>query len=394
MKVLFLMFAFPDMNKSFNMYTTLVEEFVKNGHEVTVLAPGNEKTGIYIENNIPVLRVKTLPIKNVPNYLKGISNLLLPYQFEKALIKFYKAISFDLIISPTPPITLVDLAARLKKKYQSKFYLILRDIFPQNAVDLGFMKEGGLLYRYFKNREKKLYRESDYIGCMSQGNIDYVLMHNPEINPTKLHELKNFQKPYTGFGFEKDKLKVKYGIANKFVIVFGGNMGKPQQLENVLALAEGVVNYSDILFLLLGEGVQMNKLEAEINQKGITNIKIQRTIPKQEYQDLLSVCDVGLISLHESFTIPNIPSKALDYFNVGIPVLASLDRATDFGEILDKEQCGLWSYAGDHSLLKSNLIKIYSNRGSNEVLGRNGKSYFLNNLLPANAYSTVIKAIN
>jgi hypothetical protein len=98
--------------------------------------------------------------------------------------------------------------------------------------------------------------------------------------------------------------------------------------------------------------------------------------------------------LHENFTIPNIPSKALDYFNVGIPVLASLDRTTDFGEILDKNHCGLWSYAGDHLHLIRNLIEIYSNRGLKKVLGRNGKSYFLNNLLPENAYLTIIKAIN
>lgn len=384
------MFAFPDMNKSFNMYTTLVEEFVNHGHEVTVLAPGKDETGVYVENTIPVLRVQTLPIKNAPNYLKGISNVLLPYQFERALNKFYKGKSFELIISPTPPITLVDLAAKLKRRFGAKFYLILRDIFPQNAVDLGFMKKGGLLHHYFQRKERKLYEEADFIGCMSQGNIDYLKKHNPEVSTDKLVELKNYQKPYKGFGSNIALLKEKYGIAGKFVVVFGGNMGKPQQLENVLELAESVLQFSDIVFLLLGEGVQMNKIEVNAKIKGLTNINIQRTIPKQEYQDLLSVCDVGLISLHKDFTIPNIPSKALDYFNVGIPVLASLDRATDFGKILDEEQCGLWTYAGEHEILKHKLIQIYSNKELKELMGSNGKKYFTRNLLPSTAYSTVI----
>lgn len=376
------------------MYTTLLEEFVSHGHEVTVLAPGSEKTGVYLENNIPVLRVKTLPIKNVPNYLKGISNLLLPHQFERALNKFYQGQSFDLIISPTPPITLVDLAAKLKEKYGSKFYLILRDIFPQNAVDLGFMKERSLIHKFFRSKEKKLYKEADFIGCMSQANIDFVLKHNPDVPKHKLHELKNYQKPYRGFGFDQEALKLKYGIQNKFVIVFGGNMGKPQQLENVLALAESVLDHSDIIFLLLGEGVQMNKLETEIYQKGLRNIKIQRTIPKQEYQDLLSVCDVGLISLHENFTIPNIPSKALDYFNVGIPVLASLDRATDFGEILDQENCGFWSYAGEHHLFQKNLLKYYHDPSLKLLMGKNGKKYFNKYLTPELAYKTILNKLN
>ncbi len=389
-KVLFLMFAFPDMNKSFNMYTTLVEEFVSHGHEVTVVAPGNGKTGIYVECGIPLLRVQTLPIKNVPNYLKGISNVLLPYQFERALNQFYKGRLFDVIISPTPPITLVDLVAKLKRKFGAKFYLILRDIFPQNAVDLGFMKKDGLLHRYFRRKERKLYMEADYIGCMSQGNIDYVKVHNPEVSAEKLHELKNYQKPYKGFGSDPDLIKRKYGIAEKFVVVFGGNMGKPQQLENVLALAVSVIQIPDIVFLLLGEGVQMNKIEAEAKAKGLTNINIQRTIAKQEYQDLLRVCDVGLISLHKDFTIPNIPSKALDYFNVGIPVLASLDLATDFGEILDEEKCGLWSYAGDHQHLHKNLLKLYQSPDLTSTMGQNGNKYFNERLTPEIAYKTII----
>lgn len=393
MKVLFLMFAFPDMNKSFNMYTTLVEEFAMKGHKVFVVAPGIEKTRINTENNIPVLRVKTFAIKNVPNYLKGISNVLLPIQFGRAIKKFYQEEVFDLIISPTPPITLVDLAVKLKNNHRSKFYLILRDIFPQNAVDLGFIKKGGLIHKYFKRKEKKLYREADFIGCMSQGNIDYVLKNNPEVPISKFHELKNFQKQYWGYGFNKEVLKRKYGLENKFVLVFGGNMGKPQQLENVLALADSVSKYSAILFLLLGEGVQMNNLEKQINQMGLSNIRIHSSIPKQEYQDLLSVCDVGLISLHQNFTIPNIPSKALDYFNVGIPVLASIDRATDFGKILEKEECGLWSIAGDLRQFKDNLLRLYADNNFAKQLGENGKEYFVMNLLPDAAYSTIRNSI-
>ena len=394
MNVLFLMFAFPDMNKSFNMYTTLVEEFVNHGHEVTIVAPGKGKTGVYVENAIPVLRVQTFPIKNVPNNLKGISNVLLPYQFDRALNQFYKERSFDVIISPTPPINLVDLAAKLKRKLGSNFYLILRDIFPQNAVDLGFIKKEGLLHRYFSRKEKKLYKEADYIGCMSLANIDYVKKHNPDVPAEKLHELKNYQKLYKGFGSNPEFLKKKYRIADKFVVVFGGNMGKPQQLENVLTLAESVIHFSDIVFLLLGEGVQMNKIEAEGTARGLTNVMIHRTIPKQEYQDLLSVCDVGLISLHEDFTIPNIPSKALDYFNVGIPVLASLDRATDFGQILDEESCGLWSYAGDHQLFHENLIKLYQSPDLTSTMGQNGNTYFKQFLTTEIAYNTILKCLN
>jgi len=390
------MFAFYDMNKSFNMFTSLVEEFKKNSNDVYVVAPRQDEkaTAISREKGIDILRVKTLPLKNVSNWEKGVSNLLLPYQYRKAINKFYPNVKFDLIVLPTPPITLVNLAAFLKKRYRAKIYLMLRDIFPQNAIDLGFMKKDSFVYKYFRKKEKKLYQIADYIGCMSQGNIDYVLCHNPEILSSKMHELKNFQYVYQGFGFDRNFLREKYKLTGKFVLVFGGNMGKPQQLENVLELAIRAMKYPDVLFLLLGEGTMMDRIASKIKELKITNIRIQNKIPKQEYQDLINVCDVGIISLHQDFTIPNIPSKTLDYFNVGLPVLASIDRATDYNTILDDINAGLWSYAGEHDQFFKNFEIIYLNSELRKQMGINGQNYHRTYLTPQVAYETVYKQIS
>jgi glycosyltransferase involved in cell wall biosynthesis len=395
MKVLFLMFVFYDMNQSFNMYTSLVEEFKKNGHDVYIVAPHTDgsPTGIRKEKGIDILRVKTLPIKNVSNYLKGISNLLLPSQFKRALRKYYSNIKFDLVIIPTPPITLVDLSASLKVKHQTKVYLMLRDIFPQNAVDLGFIKKNGIIYKYFRSKEKKLYKTADHIGCMSQGNIDYVLNHNTGLSPHKFHILENFQYIYQGFGTQISELRTKYGIDGKFVVIFGGNMGKPQQLENVLELAKRCMHYPDVIFLLLGDGIMMQRLAKKVEELNITNIRIKGKISKKEYQDLLTVCDIGLISLNEKFTVPNIPSKSLDYFNVGLPILASIDRSTDYNKVLDDTQSGLWSYAGDHDQFKRNFDLLYHNSTLRKSMGANGQRYHRNMLTPEIAYQKIMKEI-
>lgn len=387
------MFAFPDMNKSFNMYTALVEEFNKNGHDVFVVAPGNKKTKIEIEAGIRVLRVKTMPIKNVPNFIKGIANLLLPYQYKKAVRKFYNADKLDLIVIPTPPITLINLAIKLKSEFGSKIYLILRDIFPQNAVDMGFMTKGSLLYKYFRNLEIKLYDNSDYVGCMSQGNIDYILGHN-KIQSDKLHIFRNLQKEYNFSKPVRADLRTKYKLEGKFVAVFGGNIGKPQKLENVLTLAKRCEIFQDVVFLILGEGTQKKNLEILISKNRIKNILTLNTIPKQDYQDLLRQCEIGLISLHENFTIPNIPSKTLDYFNVGVPVLASIDSATDYGKILDKAEAGLWSYAGDHDKFFSNFELLYMDSAQRKKMGENGRKYFKRNLTPQIQYELLIKRVS
>lgn len=386
------MFVFPEPDKGFNMYTTLAGEFHKNGHEVYVLAPDNRhrKTEIRSENNINVLRVRTFPVKNVPNFIKGISNLLLPFQYNRAIMKHYPSAIFDLIITSTPPITLVDLAAKLKRKHNNMIYLILRDIFPQNAVDLGFIKRGSFIYRYFREKEKKLYKTADHIGCMSEGNINYLLSQNDYLNKNKLHLLPNFQKLNDSFPVKDLSILTKYGLQDKYVVIFGGNMGKPQQLENVIALAKTCQEYPDVIFLLLGEGVQKLRIEEMYKAEGIKNIVIIDTISKDEYQKLVGVCDIGLISLHADFTIPNIPSKTLDYFNMGIPVLASIDHSTDYWKLLDEAETGLWSYAGDLKSFKANFDKLYHTPDLRKQMGINARRYFESHLTPEKAYASII----
>jgi glycosyltransferase involved in cell wall biosynthesis len=393
MRVLFLMFAFPDMNVSFNMYTALVDQFVNNRHEVFVVAPGNQqrKTEISIEKGISILRVRTLPIKNVGNIRKGIANLLLPYQYDRAINKHFRNKKFDLVVMPTPPLTLVDIATKIKKRDNAFFYCILRDIFPQNAVDLGFIRKGGLIHRYFRQKEHKLYTEADAIGCMSDGNIRYVLDHNKSIPESKPEILHNFQIKYENIQNRKPIDKDSYGLKGKFVVVFGGNMGKPQQLENVIELAKRCLIYPDVLFLLLGEGLVMQRLEKTISERKISNIRILGTIPKHEYQDLVHVCDIGLISLHQNFTIPNIPSKTLDYFNVGLPVLASIDKATDYRNVLDNAKAGLWSYSGDIEAFKNNFDTLYLNPEIRKEMGKAGHKYFEQYLTPDIAYQKIVK---
>ena len=392
MRVLFLMFAFPDMNESFNMYTAMVDMFHKKNHSVTVVAPGSnlKKSAITTEKGIEILRVKTYPIKNVSNIRKGIANLLLPYQYQKEINKFYQDRNFDLIIIPTPPITLGRLAKHLKKKHNAQVYLILRDIFPQNAIDLGFMKNESYIHKLFKAKETELYETADKIGCMSQANIHFV-KNNHIVPDHKLHVLRNWQYLNTDKHIEIDTIREKYNLVNKFVVVFGGNMGKPQQLENVLELAHRCKQKTEIVFVLLGEGVMMDKIKAETKNKDLKNIRFHGSIPKLEYQSLIAASDVGLISLHADFTIPNIPSKALDYWNIGIPILGSLDKATDFGEILNETQTGLWAYSGEHTNLYKNLIKLYENKELRITMSENGTSYFQKYLTPETAYNTIIE---
>lgn len=387
--------AFPDMNRSFNMFTTLAEEFYKNKHEVFVVALETEGQGtkIRIEKNIPILRVWALTLKNPCRYIKGISNLILPHQYFFAIQRYFSNVKFDLIITATPPFVLADLIRNMKQRFQCPVYVILRDIFPQSAVDLNFMKKESMTYNFFRKKETRLYQVADHIGCMSEGNVSYVLKYNPSVPARKLHILRNWQIKNKDYPSQDFSLKEKYGIKNKFVALFGGNMGKPQQLENILALAKSLEAYEDVIFLLLGEGAQKEKIANLINENKQKNVILKDVLPKNDYQKLVGVCEIGLISLHQDLTVPNIPSKALDYFNLGIPVLASLDSTADFGKLLDNIHAGLWSYASDISSFRENFLKLYHDPVLRKKMGQNGRRYFETCLIPELAYQTIIGRI-
>ncbi len=396
-RIVFLALGYPDVRKSTILYTDLMQEFAKQGHEVLVVAPAIQKNdyGCRIEGNVNVLRVRTLPLFKVGPIKKGIANMLLPLQYKKAIKKHSNKFDYDLIIMPTPPITLVKVASWIKRKSEGKIYLILRDIFPQNAVDLRMMKENGFLHRFFRKQEHLLYKVSDAIGCMSEANVSYVQKHNPEVPPEKLHLLPNWEKiPEPLSEIEKSEVVEKYDLNNKFVAIFGGNLGRPQKLENIVELAKNCIEYKDILFLILGSGTEEGKLRGLISKFDLSNMLLINRLPKKEYIQVLAAADVGLISLSEDFTIPNFPSKVLTYFGLKKPVLASLDLSTDFGQMLEKTKSGLWSEAGNTMDFKKNLEYLYNNQAERELMGENGYEYMSSHLTPDIAYKTIIEKIN
>ncbi|MCO5240640.1 MAG: glycosyltransferase family 4 protein [Chitinophagaceae bacterium] len=394
MRVLFLLLYFPEPGESSNLYADLVEEFVLNGHEVTVVssAKENQPTSLQKEKSVKVLRVKTQKIFNVHPILKGMATIRIPYQFKKAIQKHLSSNAFDLVLTPTPPITFVDVVAWLKKKYSLKSYLILRDIFPQNARDLGMIRSS-ILFNYFRKKERKLYRYSDYIGCMSQGNIDYVIKHNPKVKLQKLSLLPNWQKPEQLS--EKDEaIKDQYGIAGKYVAIFGGNIGEPQKIDNIIDLARTYQQNNHIIFLVLGSGTKRSYLEQMKAHYALANLIIKDTIPRQDYQKLICSADVGLISLSEKFTIPNIPSKTLSYFNAKLPILAAIDANTDYGKLLEESGSGLWSISGDMEKYTQNFNTLYNDSSLRKQMGENGYAYLMNYLTPKKTYNNIINTIN
>lgn len=399
MRILFLTMVKISSFDERGIYTDLLRKFHSEGHEVNVVCPierrENKNTFILEEDKGKILNVKTFNLQKTNIIEKGLGILAIEYQFLSAIKKYYSNVKFDLILYSTPPITFSKVINYIKKRDDAYSYLLLKDIFPQNAVDMKMIKEGGFLHKMFLKKEKELYKLSDSIGCMSKANVDFVIKHNPELNHLKVeinpNSIEPFERVYSNA--EKEKIRVKYHIPiNKKVLVYGGNLGKPQGLDFLLETIEKSTN-QEAYFLVIGDGTEYNKINSWFTKYKPTNAKLLKRLPKEDYDILLAACDIGLIYLHPDFLIPNFPSRFLSYLEMKMPVITATDSNTDIGEVIEKAQCGFRVISGD--IVKMNQVienLIYKNEL--EVLGNNAWNLLQSNYLVDYSYQRIIDKVN
>lgn len=351
-----------------NIYTDLLREFIKNNHEVYCISPAERRTGIntHFEEDGHLLRVKVGNTQKTNVLEKGISTLLIERQFISAIKKHFSNIKFDLVLYTTPPITIAGVVKFVKNRDNAKTYLMLKDIFPQNAVDLGMINKTGLkrwIYKYFRRKEKNLYALSDRIGCMSQANVDYILRHNQELSNKCVEICPNSISPIN-ISLSDDKIneiRIKYDIPlNKKIFIYGGNLGKPQGISFFIECLRTQRDNHNAFFLIVGDGTEYDKLHYFVEKEKQINVKLLKSISKEDYDLLVAACDIGLIFLNYKFTIPNFPSRLLSYMQARLPVLSVTDSNTDIGSIIKEGNFGWSCKSNDVNTFAQTIDQILS----------------------------------
>lgn len=386
-----------NINES-NIYTDLMRKFRDEGHNVYVVTPQERryKIGTHLEEQEGVnsLSVKTLNIQKTNVLEKGISTILVESQFKAAIKKHLKGVKFDLILYTTPPITFPNVIKYLKKHNpDAKTYLMLKDIFPQNAVDLGMFGKGSIFYKYFRKKEVDLYKLSDFIGCMSPANVRFIEEHNDFVEPKTVELCPNSLELKVCTSGKDIGLLNKYNLpADKTLFIYGGNLGKPQGIDFFIECLDAMGERKDIHFVIAGDGTEYPKIKAWIDRTKPKNCTLFQRLPKEDYQILVSSCDVGLILLDYRFTIPNYPSRLLDYQMFKLPILAATDPNCDIGSIACKEGFGVWCLSNNVNAFK-NCVDSLMNCDL-KVMGEKSYQYLLKNYLPENTYRVIMNHFN
>ena len=372
---------------------------LSHGHRVYMVVPAerrfHESTSIKESCGAQILRVKTLNIQKSNVVEKGIGTLLLEMQYQCAIKKYWKDIRFDLILYSTPPITFNRVISSQKKRCKAKSYLLLKDIFPQNAVDLGMFSKRCLIYRLFRKKEKVLYQISDFIGCMSPANVDYVLTHNPEIKADRVeicpNSIKLLEKPLMASTARKNILQKLHIPINKTLFIYGGNLGRPQGLIFLLDVIAANEERNDSYFIIVGSGTEYGKIKSWFEANHPDNSMLLSSLPKKEYDDLVKACDVGLIFLDKRFTIPNYPSRLLSYLENRMPVLLATDLNTDIGRIAERNGYGCWTENGNLDTFMEMVDSLSADREKIKVMGEKGYEYLKSNYTVERGYRMIMK---
>lgn len=370
-----ILFLFQNFNfQTETIYSDLLKALVRHGHDVTVVAGTTQpldESIIHWEHGCELIYVHLPNQFGTSKFKKGLIQLLIEPRMLFQLMRHLRGRHFDAVIYPTPPITLANIVQYCRKTFGARSYLMLKDIFPQNAVDLGMMRNRGFLHRYFRTLERRLYKNSDFIGCMSPANFDYMRQHLSKADAAKLELFPNTVELIE----PKPMAPQKDGVTR---FMLGGNLGKPQAIDFFLNCLLKLKNETRARFVIIGSGSEAASVREFITQHRLDNAEFHAHLPREEYEQRLAECDVGLILLNPAFTIPNYPSRLLSYMRLKKPILAATDKVTDIRELIESDACcGLWCPSADTEAFVKHVQFICDHREVLTRYGENGHAYFV-----------------
>ncbi len=378
----------PENGSASHLFYELGRQLTRWGHRVDVLTgfpryhvdagqlTARYQWGLVLDEELEGMRVRrtrTLSLPRSVYVLRGLD------QFVTAGLFFLRGLGLrgarhDVILVYSPPLPLGLAAWALARLTGSRFILNVQDLFPQSAIDLGAMKQV-LLIRLFRALERFIYRKADLITVHSEGNRRYILAL--QIPPDKVRVMHNWvDTDRIRPGVRTNGFRRAAGIDDRtFLVSFAGVMGKSQDLDTVIEAARMLQSERQVLFLLVGDGVEKPRLQARVEALGLANVRFLGMQPPETYARILDASDACLVTLHREVHTPVVPSKLLGIMAAGRAVVASVPLAGDAPKIIQEAACGVCVEPGQPGGLAEAVTQLSHDPDRRAAYGRNGRAY-------------------
>ena len=372
----------------------LAREFAIQGHEPVVLVPDEglqQAWALETLDGIQVLRVRALPTRDVSYLWRTVTEFVLPWAMLRGIRKSpFRSQRWDAIVWYSPSIFFGPLVTRLKRASRCRSYLILRDIFPEWAVDLGLLRRG-FVYQVLKMIERQQHNAADIIGIQAPSNRSY-LSHLDGRQGVRLQVLWNWLAPAPNDGCSIDVDSTS--LAGRIIFVYAGNMGVAQGLDVLLDLAARLKDRRDIGFLFVGRGSELPRLRVIARERRLDNVLFYKEVDPGEVPGLLAQCHIGLLALDPRHKTHNIPGKFLTYVQAGLPVLARINANNDLVGLIETEGVGRVDVGASLDSLQAIAEAMADDRVGRELMSSRGRELATTLFSSATAVKQIVTALS
>jgi glycosyltransferase involved in cell wall biosynthesis len=337
------------------------------------VVPEEYRQGLWMRevlDGVPVHRVRIPHLPRGNKIARGVQHFIFGLWLS-GLMSLSKRADVALVFSPPLPLPwMVSLVGRATRV---PVVVNIQDLFPREAVELG-MLTNPLLIRIFEAMERHMHRLATAVTVHSRGNREHVIQRGGQ--PENVHVVYNWvDTERIRPGRRTNDFALQHGLVDQFVVSYAGTMGWAQDMGTIIASAARLRDHQDILFLLVGDGVQKETAQARSRELGLSNIKWLPMQPWCVYPEILTASDVSLINLHPELRTPVVPSKLLSIMAASRPVVASLPCESDARGIMSEAGCGISVGAGDSEALANAILKLHSDHELASEMGRRGRAY-------------------
>lgn len=362
----------------------LAEELRDRGHEVTVVTsfPHYASNSIDVQsggrivqkdnrNGIRVLRTYVFTSSNKKSILVRILNYV-SFNVLSTLVGVFSGPQ-DIIIAPSPPLTIGITAYIISRVKRIPYIYNVQDIYPDVAIRLGALKNKWVI-AFSRWMERFVYAKAKRVTVLSEGFRTNLLQKGvPEGKVTTIPNFvdTDFIRPMP----RQNGFRDRHGLGDKFVVLYAGNMGHSQNLEDVLRCAEMVQDISNIQFWLVGNGSRKPYFESLSREMNLGNVRLLPFLPREEVPELYAASDVCLVTIRKGIALESVPSKAYTIMSAARPVIAAVDRGSDTWTLIEEADCGVCIEPEDPAAMAEAVRQLYEDRENARRLGDNGRAH-------------------
>jgi len=395
----------PDRAANAVIMTRLAQELAKLGHKIRVICamPHYDTNAIWPDYRGKLLqrdKLGDIDIVRVWLYVPAEKTRLLGRIWNYLTFNLFSTLAGlvgprpDVILAPSPPLTIGLTAWLLGLLRRAPYVYNVQDIYPDVAIRLGALANKRVI-RFLFLLERFVYHHAGAISVLSEGfrrNLGSKGVPTEKIAIIPNFVDTEFIKP----GPKQNALARRERLADRFVVLFAGNMGMAQGLDQMLEAADLLRDSPGILFLLAGGGTARAALEHEAARRELENVRFLPFMAFEHMCDLHAASDVCLIPLRRGIAQESVPSKALTIMAAGRPVVAAVEDDSDIGRLLCTSGCGLVVPPEDPKALSEAILTLYDDPTCRAQLGASGRRYVVAHHTPkiiARKYDTLLRRV-